>query len=106
MRLIDADATLEQMKGMNMLFSPKIVIDNMPTISTEQIKADAEAEHKAMCESCIHKVSADDLRAIKYDAVDELSKRCITHIQKAKPLTIEEIIHIIHFNADEMKGSE
>lgn len=63
-----------------------------------------EAEHKAMCDSCIHKVSADDLRAIKYDAVDELSNRCITHIQESKPLTIEEIIHIIHFNADQMKG--
>lgn len=31
MRLIDADELLERMKGMNMLFSPKIVIDNMPT---------------------------------------------------------------------------
>lgn len=70
----------------------------------ERIRAKAEAEHKAMCESCIHKVSADDLRAIKYDAVDELSNRCITHIQESKPLTIEEIIHIIHFNADQMKG--
>lgn len=64
----------------------------------------AEAEQKAMCDSCIHKVSADDLRAIKYDAVDELSNRCITHIQQSKPLTIEEIIHIIHFEADQMKG--
>lgn len=67
-------------------------------------RADAEAEQKAMCESCIHKVSADDLRAIKYDAVDELSNRCITHIQQSKPLTIEEIIHIIQFEADQMKG--
>ena len=38
---------------------------------TNQIQSIAEAEQKAMCESCIHKVSADDLRAIKYDAVDE-----------------------------------
>lgn len=70
----------------------------------QQIRTDAEAEHKAMCESCIHKVSADDLKTIKYDAIEELSIKCITHIQEAKPLTIEEIIHIIRFNADQMKG--
>lgn len=64
----------------------------------------AEAEQIAMCESCIHKVSADDLKTIKYDAIEELSIKCITHIQEAKPLTIEEIIHIIRFNADQMKG--
>lgn len=50
MRLIDADATLEQMKGMNMLFSPKIVIDNMPTINTEQIRADAIDDYKKKIE--------------------------------------------------------
>lgn len=71
---------------------------------TNQIQSIAEAEHKAMCESCIHKVSADDLRAIKYNAIDELSNRCTTHIKQSKPLTIEEIIHIIHFEADQMKG--
>ena len=91
----------------------KLLFDNEDNWTFSKIKkayklgkSDAEAEHKAMCESCIHKVSADDLRAIKHDTVDELANRCITHIQKAKPLTIEEIIHIIHFNADEMKGSE
>ncbi len=35
-------------------------------------RADAEAEHKAMCESCIHKVSADDIKAIRADAIDEI----------------------------------
>lgn len=38
------------------------------------------------------------------DAIEELSIKCITHIQEAKPLTIEEIIHIIHFETDQMKG--
>ena len=55
MRLIDADATLEQMKGMNMLFSPKIVIDNMPTISTEQIRADVITE----CLQIVQKIKDD-----------------------------------------------
>ena len=32
----------------------------------------AEAEHKAMCESCIHKVSADDIKAIRDSAIDEI----------------------------------
>ena len=57
MRLIDADATLEQMKGMNMLFSPKIVIDNMPTISTEQIREEAIEEFRkfSYCKVCEEK---------------------------------------------------
>ena len=89
----------------------KLLFDNEDNWTFSKIKkayklgkSDAEAEHKAMCESCIHKVGADDLSAIKYDAVDELSIKCITHIQEAKPLTIEEIIHIIRFETDQMKG--
>ena len=38
---------------------------------TNQIQSIAEAEHKAMCESCIHKVSADDIKAIRNSAIDE-----------------------------------
>ena len=34
-------------------------------------RADAEAEHKAMCDSCIHKVSAVDINAIRDSAIDE-----------------------------------
>lgn len=37
----------------------------------QQIRADAEAEQKAMCESCIHKVSADDIKAIRDSVIDE-----------------------------------
>lgn len=51
MRLIDADALIEQMKGMNMLFSPKIVIDNMPTAYdidkvVEELKTNSEGYQK------------------------------------------------------------
>lgn len=47
------------------------VFDKIYSMGEEDGKADAEAEHKAMCESCIHKVSADDIEAIKNSAIDE-----------------------------------
>lgn len=34
----------------------------------KQGKAEAEEEHKKMCESCIHKVSKEDIEQIKADA--------------------------------------
>lgn len=37
----------------------------------EQGIADAELVHKEMCESCIHKVSAEDIEQIRADAIDE-----------------------------------
>lgn len=47
----------------------------MSRIDVEKIRADAEREHKAMCENCIHKVSAEDIKAIednaRADAINE-----------------------------------
>ena len=45
-------------------------------------RADAEKEHEAMCETCIHKVSADDIKAIedkaRADAIDDYVKILVT----------------------------
>lgn len=40
----------------------------------EKGKADAEKEHTEMCNSCIHKVSKEDIDAIRADAIDEVIK--------------------------------
>ena len=37
----------------------------------QQGKEDAEAEHKAMCESCVHKVSKADIDAVYNQAIDD-----------------------------------
>ncbi len=37
-------------------------------------RKDAEAEHEAMCESCIHKVSAEDIQAIKDSAIEKCAE--------------------------------
>lgn len=34
----------------------------------------AEKEHKAMCETCIHKVSKEDIDAIKADAIEKCAE--------------------------------
>lgn len=61
----------------------------------------AEAEQKAMCESCIHKVSADDIAAIKNSAIDEFvdsltCQACFTNMQK----------DAIRIYAEQLKESE
>lgn len=48
----------------------------------QQIKTDAEAEQQNMCESCIHKVSADDIKAIRNSAIDEFVKEFHEHLCK------------------------
>lgn len=50
-------------------------------------RKDAEAEHEAMCETCIHKVSADDLRAIRNSAIDEYFSRFDEFVKSNPKLT-------------------
>ena len=45
----------------------------------EKIRAEAEAEHRAMCETCIHKVSKEDIDAIRESAIDECIKTIIDY---------------------------
>lgn len=40
----------------------------------QQIRKEAEQEHAKMCESCIHKVSKEDIDAIRADAIEDCKK--------------------------------
>ena len=61
---------------------------------TNQIQSIVEAEHKAMCESCIHKVSADDIEAIKNSAIHMFADRLLEY---DKPITKDDILDELNF---------
>lgn len=42
-------------------------------------KSDAEKEHLETCDSCIHKVSAEDIEQIRADAIEEFVKAIEKH---------------------------
>lgn len=52
--------------------------DGLYILGYEKGKSDAEAEQKAMCESCIHKVSADDIKQIRADMLKEIEEAMYT----------------------------
>lgn len=45
-------------------------------------KAEAETEHDKMCETCIHKVSKEDIEQIKVDAIEEFINAYMSEEEK------------------------
>lgn len=43
----------------------------------ENVRNKADKEHKEMCNSCIHKVSKEDIDAIRADAIDEFENKIL-----------------------------
>lgn len=67
-------------------------------------RAEAEAEQQNMCESCIHKVSADDIDAIRNSAIDEFVKE-IKKLCEYPPTTLIQIQEVNKI-AEKMKESK
>jgi len=53
----------------------------------QQGRKDAEVDHEAMCETCIHKVSAEDVLAIMNGAIDEYFSRFDEFVKSNPKLT-------------------
>lgn len=45
------------------------------SLEYERGRAEAEEEHKTMCETCIHKVSKEDIEQIRASAIDDVVKK-------------------------------